>query len=210
MHDTQNAFPKFLHISWFLKTDPNEAAKLNLAQAGHPWGRRCLVFMALVNSLHLGDHWEVGTGRNWAVWNVPKKPRKSHGRNPEASKMVIHLDGWQFGSYCMWQIFYQLSWVIYFYLEGEEGRRNEWVTRISIHDVVIAPIKNLWICFLACRGAMLCFLIFGLFLLVASLAFSILTIKHLNPLGSWSEWSIAISTYLLRNLLTTVGVVVYI
>lgn len=37
MHDTQNAFPKFLHISWFLKTDPNEAAKLVTPGGGGVW-----------------------------------------------------------------------------------------------------------------------------------------------------------------------------
>ena len=143
----------FLTFMHFLKTDLNEVAKLNLAQAGHPWGRRCLVFMALVNSLHLGDHWEVGTGRSWAVWNSPKKPRISH-RRLEPKKIVIHFDGWQFGSYsCMWQIFYQLSWVIYFYLEGEEGEKK-WMRYKNLNSWCCNCPENLWICFLACRCAM--------------------------------------------------------
>lgn len=115
------------------KTDPNEAAKLVT-----PGGRRCLVFMALVNSLHLGDHWEVGTGRF--------ETRRKNREYPTGE--IRNLQRWSFtlmgdslavtvcGRYSISCL--GLYTFIYKGKRGEEINELQ-VTRISIHDVVIAP-----------------------------------------------------------------------
>ena len=107
-------------------------------KAGHPWGRRCLVFMALVNSLHLGDHWEVGTGRF--------ETRRKNREYPTGE--IRNLQRWSFtwmgdslevtvcGRYSISCL--GLYTFIYKGKRGEEMNELQ-VTRISIHDVVIAP-----------------------------------------------------------------------
>lgn len=79
--------------------------------------------MALVNSLHLGDHWEVGTGRNWAelTENIPPEigTEKTWSFTLMGDSLAVTVCG-RYSISCLGLYIY-----IYFYLEGEEGRRNE-------------------------------------------------------------------------------------
>lgn len=124
--------PKMPFLSFYIFHGSSKPIPMKL-QSWSPLG-------AEVFGLHgLGKFTSFGRslgGWNWAVWNVPKKPWISTGEIRNLQRWSFSLEVTVCGRYSISCL--GLYTFIYKGKRGEEMNELQ-VTRISIHDVVIAP-----------------------------------------------------------------------